>query len=76
MLSLFKSGAERELDGIIRELQANLENNYKDTARAELDKLGRRIRELYDGKKLSPRLYKKYMGIFNEYSVKMTGYHH
>ena len=76
MLSLFKSAAERELDSIIAELQANLENNYKDTARAALEKLGAKIKELSDGGILKPAQYRKYMGIYNEYSVKMTGYHH
>ena len=76
MLSLFKSAAARELDAIIAELQANLENNYKDTARASLEKLGERICELNDGGRLRPAQYRKYMGIYNTYSVKMTGYHH
>lgn len=76
MLAIFKSAAVRELDSIIAALQANLENNYKDQARVALEKLGARIKELNDEGRLKRAQYRKYMGIYNEYSVKMTGYHH
>ena len=75
-MPLFKSKAIRELDAIIAELQANLENNYKDTAHAAREKLGRRLEELRAEGKLSDKLYKKYFVIYNEYCVKMTGYKH
>ena len=45
-MPLFRSKAEKELDAVIAELQANLENNYKDTAHAAREKLGRRLEEL------------------------------
>lgn len=75
-MSLFKSKAERELDAIIAALQANLENNYKDTAHAEREKLGRRLEELRAEGKLTEKIYKKYYAVYNEYCVKMTGYKH
>lgn len=75
-MPLFKSKAVRELDAIIAELQANLENNYKDTAHAAREKLGRRLEELRAEGKLNDKLYKKYFVIYNEYCVKMTGYKH
>jgi len=75
-MPLFKPKAARELDAIIAELQANLENNYKDTAHAAREKLGRRLEELRTEGKLSDKLYKKYFVIYNEYCVKMTGYKH
>ena len=49
---LFKSKAERELDAILDELRANLENNYKSTAQAAREKLGRRCEELHDAGQL------------------------
>ncbi|MBQ4354014.1 MAG: hypothetical protein IJC71_03880 [Clostridia bacterium] len=75
-MPLFRSKAARELDAIIAELQANLENNYKDTAHAAREKLGRRLEELRSEGKISEKLYKKYFVIYHEYSVKMTGYRH
>lgn len=72
----FKSRAVRELESIIAELQSNLENNYKDTAHAARKKLGERLEELHADGKLTDKEYKKYYAIYNEYCVKMTGYHH
>ena len=73
---IFRSRAVRELDTIIAELQANLENNYKDTANQLRDKLGDRLEELYSEGKLNEKQYKKYRSVYTEYFVKMTGYHH
>ena len=41
-MNLFKSKAEKELEGILDELKANLENNYKSTAQAARVRLGER----------------------------------
>ena len=73
---LFRSKAERELDAILDELKANLENNYKSTAQAAREKLGRRCEELHDEGKLSEEAYRKYRNIFEEYSLTMRNYHH
>jgi len=35
-MGLFKSKAEKELDGIIQSLEMNMANNYKDNAQAIL----------------------------------------
>ena len=74
--SIFKSKAERELDGILAELRANLENNYKSTAHAAREKLGARCETLYAEGKLGEEAYKKYKKIFEEYSLSMRDYHH
>jgi hypothetical protein len=76
MLKLFKNPAVRELEEIVAELQANLENNYKDSAQAAREKLRRRLDELNAEGKLKEKDYKRFSVIYTEYSVKMTGYKH
>ena len=76
MLKLFKNPAVRELEEIVAELQANLENNYKDAAQAAREKLKRRLDELNAEGKLKEKEYKRFSVIYTEYSVKMTGYKH
>lgn len=75
-IKLFRSKAERELEAILDELRANLENNYKSTAQAAREKLGRRCEELHEAGELSEEAYKKYRNLFEEYSLKMRNYHH
>ena len=76
MLKLFKNPAVRELEEIVADLQANLENNYKDAAQAAREKLKRRLDELNAEGKLKEKEYKRFFVIYTEYSVKMTGYKH
>lgn len=76
MLNLFKNPAVRELEEIVAEMQANLENNYKDAAQASREKLKRRLDELNAEGKLKEKDYKRFSVIYTEYSVRMTGYHH
>ena len=76
MLKLFKNPAVRELEEIVADLQANLENNYKDAAQAAREKLKRRLDELNTEGKLKEKDYKRFSVIYTEYSVRMTGYHH
>ena len=72
----FKSKAERELDAIIDELRANLENNYKSTAQAAREKLGERCETLYAEGRLKEAVYRKYKKLYEEYSLSMRNYHH
>ncbi|MBQ8512176.1 MAG: hypothetical protein IJ497_06155 [Clostridia bacterium] len=76
MLKLFKNPAVTELEEIVADMQANLENNYKDAAQAAREKLKRRLDELYAEGKLKEKDYKRFSVIYTEYSVRMTGYHH
>ena len=47
MFRIFRSKAEKELDGIIAELQQYLANNYKDQAHAARERLHARASELH-----------------------------
>lgn len=73
---LFRSKAVKELDSIIDELKANLENNYKSTAQAAREKLGERIEKLHGEGALTEKEYRKYSRIFEQYSIDMRNYHH
>ena len=73
---LFKSKAERELEGILAELRANLENNYKSTAQAARERLGERCETLFREGKLKEKTYLKYKKLYEEYSLSMRNYHH
>lgn len=76
MLKWFRSAAVRELDSILAELKANLENNYKSTAQAARVRLGERCETLYAEGKLKEADYKRYKNLFEEYSLVMRNYHH
>lgn len=75
-MSLFKNAARRELDAILAELRANLENNYKDTAHEARKRLGSRCEELHATGKLSEKDYQKYRVLYESYTEKMKDYHH
>ncbi len=72
----FRSAGERELEGILAELRANLENNYKSTAQAARVKLGERCEALWNEGKIKEKVYKKYRDLFEEYSHMLRDYHH
>ena len=72
----FRSAGERELEGILAELRANLENNYKSTAQAARVKLGERCEALWNEGKIKEKVYKKYRDLFEEYSLMLWDYHH
>ena len=76
MIRLFCSAAVRELDTILEDLQANLENNYKDAAQTARNRLQERAEALFASGKLSEKEYRRYMAKYNEYTAKMTGYGH
>ncbi len=71
-----KSAAVRELEEILEELKANLENNYKDSAQHALTKLKTRTEELHKSGALKDKDYRRFSVLCTEYTVKMTGYHH
>ena len=45
-MGLFKSKYEKELDGIIADINMNMNNNYKDNAQAGLRRFDERLEEL------------------------------
>lgn len=72
----FRSRAEKELDGIIEEIEINLSNNYKDVAHDARRRLGRRVEELWAEGKLKEKSYRAYRARFETYTQVMKDYHH
>ena len=75
-MKLFRSAAERELDAIIDEMKVNLANNYKSTAHAAREKLGRRCEELRKEGRIPEKTYMKYYSVYEEYTIMLKDYHH
>lgn len=75
-MKLFKSKAEKELENIICDININLSNNYKEPAHKARMKLKDRAENLYKAGEISENTYKKYIKIYEEYTVMMKDYHH
>ncbi|MCQ2431529.1 MAG: hypothetical protein MJ175_02870 [Clostridia bacterium] len=76
MFRLFRSRAEKELDGIIAELRQFLENNYKDQAHTMREKLHTRAKELYDAGKLNAEQFASYEKQYEAFTEQMKNYNH
>ena len=68
-MKLFRSRAEKELDGIIFELKQYLANNYKDQAHMMREKL-------HDEKKLPDELFRNYERLYESFTEDMKNYNH
>lgn len=76
MIRFFMSKGERELLSIVESMKINLQNNYKEPAHNDRKRLAVRAEALYAEGKISEVVYKKYMQLYNEYTVKLKDYHH
>ena len=75
-MGLFKSKAEKELDAIIRRLEMNMSNNYKDNAQEDLKELEALIDSFRSSEAVKSRVLEKYGAILDELKEKMKGYSH
>ncbi len=73
---LFKSKAEKELDGIIRRLEMNMANNYKDNARSNLKELEASVNLLRTSGGLKAAKLAEYESLVGAYKEKMKGFSH
>ena len=76
MFRIFRSKAEKELDGIIAELQQYLANNYKDQAHAARERLHARASELHDAGRLNDERFSFYEKQYERFTETMKGYSH
>lgn len=76
MLRIFRSRAERELDGIISELEQYLANNYKDQAHAMREKLHTRAAELHSEGRLKDEAFAAYEKRYEAFTEQMKNYNH
>lgn len=75
MFNMFSS-KNKELEEIIKSLEANRSNNYKDNAQSCLKELKSRYSELIGSNKLNSKQEKYYSSLIKSYEETMTGYSH
>ncbi len=75
-MGLFKSKAEKELDSIIRSLEMNMSNNYKDNAQANLKELAEAVESMKASGTLKASALAGYESILDRYRERMKGYSH
>ena len=72
----FRSPAVRELEELAADMQANLENNYKDAAQDSRRRLKEKLDLFQTEGKLSAEDYRRFSVLYTEYTARMTGYKH
>ncbi len=72
----FKKKEAAELEKLIKGIQSNLENNYKDMAKSFLKDAKELLRRCEDEKILSEKELKYYSEKIDGYEMKMKGYEH
>ena len=73
---IFRSKGERELESIVESMKINLSNNYKEPAHKDRKKIAERAEQLYSEKKISEAVYRRYMCIYEQYTIKLKDYKH
>ena len=76
MIKLFMSRGERELESIVDSMKINLQSNYKEPAHNDRRRIKERAEALYSEKKINESVYKKYIRIYDEYTIKLKDYKH
>ena len=74
--SIFRSRGERELESIVASMKINLANNYKEPAHKDRVRIKEHACALYESGKISERVYRRYMQIYEEYTIKLKDYKH
>lgn len=75
-MGLFKSKYEKELDGIIADINMNMNNNYKDNAQAGLRRFDERLEEMLLQGLLKEKAAGEYKRQLSSFKEKMNGYTH
>ena len=75
-MGIFKSKTEKELDDIIRRLEMNMSNNYKDNAQSNLKELEEKMALLRENGAVKHKVLSKYEAILADYREKMQGFSH
>lgn len=75
-MEIFKSKHEKQLEDIIKRLEMNMSNNYKDNAQDNLREFEKVLIQKKEAGLLKDKKICKYEEILKEYQVKMKGYSH
>jgi len=75
-MGLFKSKAEKELDVLIKRVEVNMSNNYKDAAQSDFRELEDAWNEMIKNGLLNAKAKASYEKLINTYREKLVGYTH
>ncbi len=75
-MGLFKSKAEKELASIIKRVEMDMSNNYKDNAQDDLKELEVALASLKETGGIKSGAAAKYDDIIGKYREKMAGFSH
>ena len=75
-MGLFKSGCEKDMDAVIKRLEMNKSNNYKDAAQANLKEFEDLFEKYVSEGKLKGKAKEAYQKKLDEYRNDMKGYTH
>ena len=76
MINIFNRTTHPELEAIIKRLEANRANNYKDNAQSNLKELEIRFSELSSQNKLSAKQATHYTMLINNYKSDLKEFSH
>lgn len=76
MFGFLQIKTKSELESIIRSLESNRSNNYKDNAQADFKKLAEEYKRLKEAGMLNEKQEKYYASVISEYAEFMKGYTH
>lgn len=75
-MGLFKSRYEKDMDEVIKRLEMNMSNNYKDAAQSNLKEFEELFRKYCEDGVLKDKVKAAYGQKLTEYQTKMQGYTH
>lgn len=75
-MGLFKNAEEKQLDLLIKRVEVNMQNNYKDNAQSAFAQFTEVFEAAKTGGKLKGKSLDKYTAIYEEYAQKLQGYTH
>lgn len=75
-MGLFKSKYEKQLDEIIRSLEMNMSNNYKDNAQDDLRRLDETFAKMKAEGLLKDKAVRNYEDLLEDYKSRMKGFTH
>lgn len=73
---MFKSTNEKILDDIVKRIDVNMSNNYKDNAQSAFREFEELLSKFEEEGKLKPKALAKYKSISKEYVEKLQGFTH
>lgn len=75
-MGLFKNNYEKDLDAVIKHLEMNMSNNYKDAAQADFREFEEKVQKYINEGHIKGKSSEIYEGKLKDYRVKMQGYTH